>query len=55
MKIIIKAETDVNTEEITITDDDLDNDNYISLIINNKEYIVNLNEINKALTAFKKV
>jgi len=55
MKIIIKAETDLRTDEITITDDELDNDNFVSLVVDNKEYIVNTNEIIKALTAFKKV
>jgi hypothetical protein len=52
MKIIIKTEDEIGTKDLII-DNDLNNPNYISMHINEVEYLVPLDDLLAALNAFK--
>ena len=52
MKIIIKAYTDNGKEDIVITDESLDNDGFIDIVIGDFECTIDSNEIMSALIAF---
>ena len=50
----IKLKT-LEEEEIILTDDSLDNDNFVSLFIKDKEYIVSIDDLYSALLSFRNV
>jgi len=49
----IKLKT-LEEEEIILTDDSLDNDNFVSLFIKDKEHIISIDDLYSALSAFIK-
>jgi len=52
MEIKIKT---LEEEEIILTNDGLDNDNFVSLFIKDKEYIVSIDDLYSALLSFRNV
>ena len=54
MKIIIKSETDDKTVKIEFSNDELDNLNFISMYVDEKEYLVSLLELELIVEAFKR-
>lgn len=52
MKITIKAISEPKDIDIELSNDDLNNQNFIELYIDKKEYIVPIEELYQAVTAF---
>lgn len=54
MIINLEGETEQGREEITLSDKYLNNNNYIDLIIDDKEYTIHLESLYQAVNAFHK-
>jgi len=52
MEIKIKT---LEEEEIILTNDGLDNDNFVSLFIKDKEHIISIDDLYSALLSFRNV
>jgi len=52
MKIVIKIEGDEKQEEMTFTDEFLDNPNYIEMWIEDKSYLVLKDDLDKIASLF---
>ena len=50
----IKLKT-LEEEKIILTDDGLDNDNFVSLFIKDEEYIISIDDLYSALLSFRNV
>jgi len=57
MKITIKADNDSADDpiDLTITDEGLDNSNFIALEIRDQEWIINIDDLISALKAFDEI
>ena len=55
MTLTFNVDTDEKEEEIKFTNDDLDNDNFVSMVIGDKEYIISVDDLVVAGNAFNKI
>ena len=55
MRIKIQADTVDKEEEIEFSDTNLDNDNFVNMIVGGKEYIIGIDDLLVVGEAFKRV
>ena len=55
MKIEIKVEGFREEEIMTLTDEMLDNDNFVDIIIDNREYNIPIDDLYSAIKTFKNI
>lgn len=53
MKIELNADGLNNKKTIILSDENLDNDNFVDIILDNEELTVNLSELSSAIYAFE--
>ena len=55
MEITFKVEGNKQDTDMTISNDDLNNLNYVSLCIEDKEYLVPVDDLHSAVEVFNKI
>jgi len=57
MRIVIQVDADNNpeSETIVLTDDNLNNDNFVDLLVGDESYTVPFSELESAVLAFRNV